>query len=86
MPEPDPHAITLGEARPGQYALLVDTGFFGNRKARMARARAILRRMMRHDWQCLWCKAPLPLFRRADARFCCEGCRKRGGAATARVI
>jgi len=50
------------------------TGNSGNRKAR---AIAILRRMQRRDWVCGWCRDELPIWRRADARYCCEGCRKR---------
>ena len=27
-------------------------------------------------WACRQCCAPIPMYRRADARYCCEGCRK----------
>ena len=49
----------------------------GNRKARMQRAKAVLRNLRWGGWLCSWCFEPVPLFRRADAQFCCEGCRKR---------
>jgi hypothetical protein len=41
------------------------------------RAKRILRNLQWGGWLCQWCREPVPLWRRADARFCCEGCRKR---------
>ncbi len=77
MPAPDPHGISLGEAAPGRISVLAESWLCGNRKARMKRAVAILRNLQRGGWRCLWCGDPVPLYKRADARFCCEGCRKR---------
>lgn len=77
MPGPDPNAITLGEDWPDRMTVLVETFMSGNRKARMARAKRILGNLYRGGWLCWWCRDPVPLWRRADARFCCEGCRKR---------
>ena len=76
MPEPDPFAIWLGDAAPGQINVTMDFAWNGNRKARMARAVAILRNLQRNNWRCFWCAGPVPLHKRADARYCCEGCRK----------
>jgi hypothetical protein len=32
-------------------------------------------------WRCLWCRDDLQAWRRADAQYCCEGCRKRAARA-----
>ena len=77
MAEPDPDGVTLGEGWPDRVTVLVQTFMSGNRKARMRRAKSILRNLHRGGWLCRWCYDPVPLHRRADARFCCEGCRKR---------
>lgn len=44
----------------------------------------MMRNLRRNGWCCEWCGGPVPEFRRADARYCREGCRKR--AARARRI
>ena len=84
MAGPDPDGVTLGDAAPGSFSVLVETFMSGNRKARMARAKRILGNLYRGGWLCHWCRDPVPLWRRADARFCCEGCRK--GAARQRRL
>lgn len=76
MPAPDPDGITLGDSPRGRISVLADTCLIGNRKARMKRAVAILRNLQRGGWCCSWCEDAVPLYKRADARFCCEGCRK----------
>ena len=78
MPGPDPSALWFerhegritGELR----ALSLGAGNDGNRKTR---AVATLKRLMRHDWRCRWCGDELPAWRRVDAQYCCESCRKR---------
>lgn len=65
---------------------MVDTFMLKGCTLRMARAKRVLRNLAANGWACAWCGGPVPEFRRADARYCCEGCRKRGarGRRTAR--
>jgi hypothetical protein len=77
MPEPDPFAIWLGDAEPGQISVTFERPWNGNLKARKARAVAILRNLQRGNWLCRECGTPVALTKRADAVFCSEGCRKR---------
>jgi hypothetical protein len=37
----------------------------------------MLRNLRRDGWTCQWCRDYIPSFRRVDARYCTEGCRKR---------
>ncbi|RYH10513.1 hypothetical protein EU800_07120 [Tropicimonas sp. IMCC6043] len=77
MPGPDPEALWIDEEadRPTvTYQAYCWTGNNGNRRKR---AIAMLRRLARGDWTCRWCGDALPDWRRVDARYCCEGCRKR---------
>ncbi|TDL88024.1 hypothetical protein [Meridianimarinicoccus aquatilis] len=77
MPGPDPHELWIENHEP-PYRVCHQAYFWtGNNGNRQARAVTILRRLARHDWYCRWCGDPLPDWRRADARYCCEGCRKR---------
>lgn len=76
MPAPDPHGIRI-EAQGGRWGVLVETFMLSGRTQRMARARSILANLHRNGWACLSCGDPVPAHRRADARYCCEGCRKR---------
>ncbi len=76
MAGPDPDGMKLGDADPGSISVLVQTFMSGNRTARMARAKRILGNLCRGGWLCYSCREPVPLWRRADARFCGEGCRK----------
>lgn len=76
MPAPDPHGITI-EERPQGWGVLVETFMLSGRTQRMARAKRILRNLAANGWACRWCGGPVPEFRRADACYCVEGCRKR---------
>lgn len=76
MPAPDPSGVTI-ERHSGSFCLLVDTFLLSGRTQRMARAGRIAQNLRRDGWACLWCKRPVPEFRRADAKYCCEGCQKR---------
>ena len=78
MPAPDPHAIELGESEPGRMCVTFQPCYWGQGKThRKARAISILRNLYAGDWTCPQCRGPVPLYRRADAVFCSEGCRKR---------
>lgn len=81
MPAPDPHAITTETYEDGSISVFADVFLIGNRCARLNRASVILRKLRTDDWPCWRCEGPVPLFRRADARYCCEGCRKRAARA-----
>ena len=77
MPGPDPNTLWIedcGGRLVVNFQAYFWTGNVGNRKAR---ASAILRRVQSGDWHCRWCRDDLPEWRRADALYCCEGCRKR---------
>ena len=77
MPAPDPSAVWF-ERQNGRILAFYMPYFWtqnvGNRKARVV---AILTRMAQGDWKCLSCDNTLPEWRRADAKYCCEGYRKR---------
>lgn len=75
MPAPDPHGINMGDN--GPLSLLVERWACGNHRHRMDRAKRILANLTRANWCCPECGDYVPLFRRADAVYCREGCRKR---------
>ena len=78
MPGPDPNALWLSEADYGRIGMTFESYMWSNSSHnRQKRVTAILRRMMRRTWRCRWCWEELPIWRRADAKYCCEGCRKR---------
>ena len=79
MPEPDPHGVEPGENWP--RGVLVYQWPCGNKRHRAARSRRILQNARWGEWSCLQCLDPVPLFRRADAVYCCEACRKRAARA-----
>ncbi len=77
MPAPDPESLWIESDTPPYrvcYQAYLWTGNNGNRRKR---AETMLRRLARRDWCCRWCGDTLPDWRRVDARYCCEGCRKR---------
>ena len=83
MPAPDPHAIWYDENPDGSPRITGEVWasshpwWPGNPRHRKARVNAVARNIARGGWLCAWCLDPVPIHRRADARFCCEGCRKR---------
>ena len=77
MPGPDPQGLDITEHGGGDFTITAEVWPHGNRRARIARMLAIRRNIIASGWRCLWCGDPVPLYRRADARYCCEGCRKR---------
>lgn len=77
MPGPDPDGLYF-EVYEGRWIVSYFPYFWsGNEGHRKARAIALLRRKVRGDWRCGWCWKELPIWRRVDARFCGEGCRKK---------
>lgn len=85
MPAPDPHGITI-EAQGDRWGLLVETFMLSGRTQRMARARRILTNLHRDRWACRDCGDPVPAYRRADARYCCDRCRKRAARNRRRLL
>lgn len=82
MPGPDPHALWIEDKNPERPCVQFQAYFWTNNNGnRQARAIALLRRLRRGDWRCLWCGDDLPDQRRADARYCREACRKRAARA-----
>lgn len=83
MPAPDPFAVYLEEGPDGRPVVVWEVwpskGAFaqGNRRHRMNRGKSIRQNLRFGGWACRWCDDPVPLWRRADARYCCESCRKR---------
>ena len=84
VPGPYPQAIWIEDAPNGAFSIYFEkyfwTGKTGHRAGRVA---TTARRLKAQTWRCLWCRNDLPVWRRADAKYCCEGCRKR--AARARI-
>jgi len=78
MPGPEAQTIWIEPNRRGgftaQYHKYLFTGAAVHRKARVV---AIVKRMAQRTWCCRRCGDELPIDKRADARFCGEGCRKR---------
>lgn len=77
MPAPDPDALWISK-EDGRVSVTYESYLWSNSSAnRKRRATAILRRIVYGTWRCKWCLKALPEWRRADAGYCCEGCRKR---------
>ncbi len=84
MPAPDPFGIWYDESPTGKPLVMAEIWgagnrpfFEGNPKHRKARAVAVLRRLRCDGWTCPECGDPVPMFRRADADYCREACRKK---------
>jgi hypothetical protein len=76
MPEPSPDGVEIWTDDDGRERATAYCYSDGNRRARIARLRAIWRNLQRDGWRCLWCGDPISSVKRADARYCREGCRK----------
>jgi hypothetical protein len=77
MPGPEPNAVWIEEGWDGRLTATYEVFLITNRSARKKRALAMLRNVARGGWLCPWCSEPVPHFRRTDARFCGESCRKK---------
>jgi len=78
MPAPVPDAVWIETDENGGVTVCYEKPFWGGKpRDRKKRAIAMLRKEARGRWRCDWCREPIPTFRRVDARFCGEGCRKR---------
>jgi hypothetical protein len=76
MAEPDIDGIEIEDRQGGGHIVTAQIWPDGNRRHRIARACATLRNLRRDGWRCVWCGDPIPAYRRVDAMFCREGCRK----------
>ncbi len=81
MPGPDPAALWIEEYADRPTVSFHAYFWTGNDGNRHKRAEGMVRRLARGDWKCSWCGDPLPDWRRVDAQYCCEGCRKRAARA-----
>jgi hypothetical protein len=77
MPEPDPDGIQIEEYDDGTFRLWAEVWADGNRRHRLDRLKAVSRNLRRGGWRCIECGKPVPLYRRADAEYWGERCRKR---------
>ena len=76
MPAPDPSGLYIEEYEDGGFSIIGEIWWHGNRATRTKRMRRIAENIRRNGWPCAHCGDPIPLYRRADARFCRERCRK----------
>lgn len=82
MPGPDPDGLIYDERPDGTPTITAEvwpsSGLFqGNRRHRLARANKVLWKLRLDGWTCPQCGGPVPIWRRADAVYCCTACRKR---------
>lgn len=77
MPGPDAGTIWLERTDRGYHAEFHKYFWTGNDANRKARVIAVGKRMVQGTWCCRWCGDDLSFDKRADTRFCSEGCRKR---------
>ena len=77
MPAPDPQGLDIDERPDGSFTITAEVWRYGNRKHRLARMIAVSHRIKADGWLCPWCREPVPLYRRANSRYCGEGCRAR---------
>ena len=77
MPAPDRDGVYIEENEDGTFRVQGLVWSPGNLRHHVARVRRILRNLRRNGWRCEWCGDPVPEYRRADARYCREQCRKK---------
>jgi hypothetical protein len=75
MPGPDPQGLDIEERPDGSFTITAEVWRNGNRKHSVARMLAVSKLIKAGGWRCPHCGDPVPLYRRADARYCGEGFR-----------
>ena len=68
--------VTIVEDENGAWRVHAEVWPEGNKRARIARMRRIAENMKWGGWKCRHCGAPVPEYRRADAKYCRTACRK----------
>ncbi len=76
MPAPDPHGLYIEEYDDGGFSIICELWWHGNRANRIRRMRSIADNIRWGGWLCAHCRKPIPIFRRSDALYCRERCRK----------
>ena len=77
MPGPAPHSIWFETIYGG--SLVTFENYLGQRQSlhREQRAQALSNRLLQNTWKCRWCSSSLPIWKRSDAIYCGESCRKK---------
>lgn len=76
MPAPDPSGIYIEECEGGGLRLTCEIWWHGNRTNRVRRMMRIAENIRLSGWRCEHCGELIPLYRRVDAIYCRERCRK----------
>ncbi len=84
MPAPDPSGLYIEEYDDGGFRITCEVWWHGNRANRINRMLRVARNIKLDGWRCEHCGAPIPLYRRSDARFCRQRCRKAAARLRAR--
>mgnify|MGYP006115360327 FL=1 len=77
MPAPAPNTIWVSPIFGG--SLITFENYLGQRQSlhRQRRATILVMRISKNTWQCPWCSSRLPMWKRVDAIYCGESCRKK---------
>lgn len=84
MGAPHANGLHITEHDGGGFTLTAEVLEHGNRRHRLARMRAVTERLRWGGWKCSRCGEPVPLYKRADAEYCSEGCRRADARARCR--
>jgi hypothetical protein len=76
MPTPDPNGLYIDEDENGRITITAEIWPHGNRRHRIARMKRVMRNVRTNRWRCWGCGGLMPLYKRADAKFCKERCRR----------
>ena len=81
MSTPDPDGLSVEYHEDGSFTVTAEVWPYANRRHRIARLKSISRNLRWESWACRRCGEPVPIYRRADAKYCGEACRKRAARA-----
>ena len=81
MPGPDANGVWIEKRSDGSYSVIAEFWADGNSTSRNARMDRIFENMRWGGWRCAWCLESVPTYKRADARYCRERCRKAAARA-----
>ena len=80
----DPSGLDIEEREDGSFSITAEIWWHGNKRHRIARMKAVMRRIARDGWRCRECGEKVPLYRPANAIYCREACRKKAARARRR--